>query len=228
VVVEEVQDFGPAELKLLRALCPNAENDLFLCADAGQRIYRGRCSWASLGIDIRAKSVRLKLNYRTTETIRCFADRLLPAAVEGGDEVEAEKRDFVSLLQGPEPIVAGCTPHAEEAHGLAAWMIDLVKEGFRPNEIAIFGRTDAMVNEIAGTAVKRAGLAGHKLADDETQSGEAVLPRNHAWGQGPGVLGCAVCSLLPGPRTFVSYTDAPSMFFSQPDYRAKNAKDLSS
>jgi hypothetical protein len=44
VVVDESQDFGPAELRLIRALCPTAEDDLFLCGDAGQRIYRGRCS----------------------------------------------------------------------------------------------------------------------------------------------------------------------------------------
>ena len=176
VVVDEAQDFGPAELKFLRALCPNEGNDLFLCSDAGQRIYRGRCSWASLGIDIRGRSSRLKLNYRTTETIRRFADRLLPATIQGGgDEGETEKRDAVSLVQGPEPMVAGFTSQAEEVHGLAAWLIELVNEGFRPNDIAIFGRTDSIVTDMAGAAVTAAGLSAHKLIDDEPQSGEDVF-----------------------------------------------------
>jgi hypothetical protein len=176
VIVDESQDFGPAELKLVRALCPAGENDLFLCGDAGQRIYRGRCSWGALGIDIRGRSVRLKLNYRTTENIRRFADRLLPGAVAGGaEEGEGEKRDAVSLLQGPEPTLAGFRSPAEEVQGLTEWIREMVKEGFRPNEIAIFGRTETIINQIAVTGVGQAGLAVHKLADDEPPSGEDVF-----------------------------------------------------
>ena len=174
IVVDESQDFGPAELRLLRALSPQGENDLFLCGDAGQRIYRGRCSWSSLGIDVRGRSVRLKLNYRTTETIRRFADRLLPGAVQGGAD-EGEKRDAVSILQGPEPLVTGFASKAKEAQGLADWLRQLVKEGFKPNEIAIFGRTDVLVTDIAGNAVKIAGMAAHKLVDDEPPLGEDVF-----------------------------------------------------
>ncbi len=176
VIVDESQDFGPAELRLLRALCPAAENDLFLCGDAGQRIYRGRCSWASLGIDIRGRSARLKLNYRTTETIRRFADRLLPGAVQGGaDEGEGEKRDSVSLLQGPDPTIVGFASAAGETAGLAEWLRATVKEGFRPNEIAIFARTEVLVTEIGNGAVSQAGLTAHKLVDDEPPSGEDVF-----------------------------------------------------
>jgi len=174
VIVDESQDFGHAELRLLRELCPRADNDLFLCGDAGQRIYRPRCSWASLGIDIRGRSVRLKLNYRTTETIRRFADRLLPGTVEGGAE-EGEKRDAVSVLHGPEPTVDGYPLQADEVRGLADWIRQVIKEGFRPNEIAVFARTEQLVNEIAISAVKSAGMAAHKLADDEPPSGEDVF-----------------------------------------------------
>jgi superfamily I DNA/RNA helicase len=118
--------------------------------------------------------VRLKLNYRTTETIRRFADRLLPGAVQGGAD-EGEKRDAVSILQGPEPVVTGFASKAKEAQGLADWLRQLVKEGFKPNEIAIFGRTDVLVTDVAGSAVKIAGMAAHKLVDDEPPLGEDVF-----------------------------------------------------
>ncbi len=79
VIADEIQDFGPAEVRLLRALVAEQENDLFLCGDPGQRIYKSAFSWRTLGIDVRGRSRHLTVNYRTTEEIRRFADRLLPA-----------------------------------------------------------------------------------------------------------------------------------------------------
>ena len=66
IVVDEEQDLGPAELRLLRALVAPGPDDLFLCADPGQRIFRARSSWLSSGIDVRGRSSRLRINYRTS------------------------------------------------------------------------------------------------------------------------------------------------------------------
>src|SRR5690606_19025212 len=40
VIADEVQDFGPAELRLLRALAEAGANDVFLASDANQRIFK--------------------------------------------------------------------------------------------------------------------------------------------------------------------------------------------
>ena len=92
------------ELVFLRWVAPEADDALFLCGDSGQRIYKGRASWLSLGIDVRGRSSSLTVNYRTTEQIRRFADGILKEVTEGGTG-ETEDRRSVSLLSGPEPRV---------------------------------------------------------------------------------------------------------------------------
>jgi hypothetical protein len=71
VVVDETQDLGPQALKLLRAIMPAGNNDLFFVGDGHQRIYaRNRAAMSKCGIDIRGRSRKLYLNYRTTDEIR--------------------------------------------------------------------------------------------------------------------------------------------------------------
>lgn len=78
IVVDETQDFGPQALKLLRAMIPNSSNDLFFVGDGHQRIYsRNRAAMSRCGIDIRGRSRKLYLNYRTTDEIRRQAVALL-------------------------------------------------------------------------------------------------------------------------------------------------------
>ena len=70
VIADEVQDFGPAELRFVRALAAPGKNDILLCGDSGQRIYKSRTSLLSCGLDVRGRSTQLKINYRTTQQIR--------------------------------------------------------------------------------------------------------------------------------------------------------------
>lgn len=169
VIVDESQDFGPAELQLLRALVPVGSDDLFLCGDAGQRIYKAQLPWTAVGIDVRGRASRLRVNYRTTEQIRRFADRLLPGTVtEVGDNFgETEQRDAVSLLSGPAPQVRiGATP-AEEIAQVAAYLRQRLAEGCTCREIAVFARTDEVLRQRVLPALTQAGLSAQRL-DDET------------------------------------------------------------
>jgi superfamily I DNA/RNA helicase len=78
IVVDETQDFGPQALRLIRAIVPGAPNDLCFVGDGHQRIYsRNRAAMSRCGIDIRGRSKKLYLNYRTTEQIRLQAVTLL-------------------------------------------------------------------------------------------------------------------------------------------------------
>ena len=140
VIADEVQDFGPAELRFVRALAASGKNDILLCGDSGQRIYKSRTSLLSCGLDIRGRSTQLKINYRTTQQIRRFADSLF-AASESDADGDPLTRDAVSLLNGPVPRVAAFGSIADEISGLAEWLEAWLGEGIRPNEIAIFGRT---------------------------------------------------------------------------------------
>lgn len=151
VVVDEAQDFGPAELKLIRALAPvELENSLFLCADARQRIYRPAVPWIRFGIDTRGRSYTLRVNYRTTRQIQDFAERVLPEAIEGLQEDEARILSDrpIALMHGVAPEVRGYENINAEMRGLKEWIYRCLNENIQPGEIAIFARTEKALKEV--------------------------------------------------------------------------------
>ena len=105
VVVDETQDLGPQALRLLRAIMPRDPNDLFFVGDGHQRIYsRHRAAMSKCGIDIRGRSRKLYLNYRTTDEIRRQAVALLEGCeVDDLDDGHDETRRYKSLSHGPAP-----------------------------------------------------------------------------------------------------------------------------
>lgn len=107
IVVDETQDFGPQALRLLRAMIPAGTNDLFFVGDGHQRIYsRNRAAMSRCGIEIRGRSRKLYLNYRTTEEIRRRAVSLLEGCdIDDLDEGHDENRRYKSLSHGVPPIV---------------------------------------------------------------------------------------------------------------------------
>jgi len=173
LIADEFQDFGPSELRLMRALVKTGEDDLLFCGDSGQRIYKPASSWLSLGIDIRGRSTNLKVNYRTTEQIRTFADCIVGLTLDGGTG-EPENRTSVSLLQGEKPLVLVTLGVREEIEAVAEWLREVVTAGIRSQEIAIFARTEAILKKRAEVAVGRAGLQYCQLKDDDPDIGEYV------------------------------------------------------
>lgn len=165
VVADEIQDFGPAELGLLRALVGTSES-LFLAGDLGQRIYRGGTSFLRAGIDVRGRSYRLRLNYRTTEQIRKYADGILPASLEDPDGEHDEKRDSISLFSGSNPRVVRARNPAEEVEQVTEFLQRLISNGYAAADIAIFTRTNALVEERAKHVAGRLGLKSQLLKDD--------------------------------------------------------------
>jgi superfamily I DNA/RNA helicase len=107
VVVDETQDLGPQALKLLRAIMPAGNNDLFFVGDGHQRIYaRNRAAMSKCGIDIRGRSRKLYLNYRTTDEIRKQAVALLEGCeIDNLDDGHDETKRYKSLSHGPSPLM---------------------------------------------------------------------------------------------------------------------------
>jgi hypothetical protein len=211
VIADEVQDFGPAELRLVRALAALGKNDILLCGDAGQRIYKSRTSLLSCGLDVRGRSTQLKINYRTTQQIRRFADALF-AVTEADADGDPLTRDAVSILNGPVPRVAAFGSIADEVSGLAEWLESRLSEGVKPNEIAIFGRTEAVLHDRAEPALEEAGLKGQLLNDDDPgDEGHISLGTMHrAKGlefKAVAIVGCDV-GLLPLRSVLDTFTDA--------------------
>ena len=105
IVIDETQDFGPQALRLIRALIEPGNNDLFFVGDGHQRIYsRNKAAMSKCGIDIRGRSKKLYLNYRTTDEIRRQAVALLEGCeVDDLDDGHDETRRYKSLSHGPVP-----------------------------------------------------------------------------------------------------------------------------
>jgi AAA domain len=52
IVVDEAQDLGVPELRLLAAIAPSGSNSMFFAGDLGQRIFQQPFSWTTLGVDV--------------------------------------------------------------------------------------------------------------------------------------------------------------------------------
>jgi superfamily I DNA/RNA helicase len=139
VIVDEVQDLKPLELLFLVALAPT--QNLFLAGDAGQQIYPGRVSLQSLGIDVRGRSTTLRVNYRTTEQIRQFADQLLEAEGDDLDGGVEDRRGTRSVLRGIDPVCKGFGNRQEQCDYVAEEITRLLQTGrYQAEEIAVFAR----------------------------------------------------------------------------------------
>lgn len=83
VLVDEVQDLGTLELKIIRHLTRFGENDLFLSGDAAQTVHTKHFDQKSSGIDLpSARWIRLSQNYRNSRQILTAAHAVLTRSFE--------------------------------------------------------------------------------------------------------------------------------------------------
>jgi superfamily I DNA/RNA helicase len=125
IVIDETQDLGPQALRLLRSMIARNPNDLFFVGDGHQRIYtRNRAAMSKCGIDIRGRSKKLYLNYRTTDEIRRKAVAVLEGCeIDDLDDGHDETKRYKSLSHGPSPITFDVSSN-EEAMSKAQSLLD--------------------------------------------------------------------------------------------------------
>jgi superfamily I DNA/RNA helicase/mRNA-degrading endonuclease RelE of RelBE toxin-antitoxin system len=178
-VIDEAQDIGVAEARFLAALVSHKPDGLFFAGDLGQRIFQQPFSWKSLGIDVRGRSYTLRINYRTSHQIRVHADRLLPPSISDVDGNTESRRGTISLFNGPEPEICTFETAMEESEAVGHWLVDRLKEGYQPHEIALFVRTREQIKR-ARTAIKTAGASGIELSDKvEVEAGKVAISTMH-------------------------------------------------
>ena len=163
-VVDEVQDIGVAELRLLAALGGDRPNSLFFAGDLGQRIFQTPFSWKALGVEVRGRSHTLRLNYRTSHQIRRQADRLLPSEIADVDGIAEQRGGTISVFNGPEPAIRVLATPGEESACITDWLNARREEGYQPHEIGVFVRSEVEM-ERAAKAVGDAGLPAVSLSE---------------------------------------------------------------
>ncbi len=70
ILVDEIQDFGTIELKIIRKLALEQPNDLFICGDIAQQVYNKQHKIRNAGITILPEGyVKILKNYRNSREI---------------------------------------------------------------------------------------------------------------------------------------------------------------
>jgi DNA helicase IV len=195
IVIDETQDFGSQALRLLRAMVPERPNDLFFVGDGHQRIYpRHRASMSTCGIDIRGRSRKLYLNYRTTEEIRNFAVAILQdCEVDDLDQGADEVKRYKSLSHGPAPSILKVA-HREDA---LQKLPSLVRRGLSDGQyvcLIVPRRADA---EDVDTALKNDHLATMVLGPDQRDQPDSKAVRIATMHRAKGLEFDEVVLLLP-------------------------------
>ena len=169
VIVDEAQDMSAEAFRLVRALVPDGENDLFIVGDAHQRIYRHRVSLGKCGIDIRGRGKKLKINYRTTDEIRRFAMRLLEGrAIDDLDSGQDDQKGYMSLTHGAVPEAKIFATSAEEAAFLKDHIQALIGEATSAESICVVARTKRFV-ETYLAHLEAAGIKTYKVKADAAE-----------------------------------------------------------
>lgn len=155
-------------------------------ATATQQIYnRNRAAMSRCGIQIRGRSRKLYLNYRTTEEIRRQAVSLLEGCdIDDLDDGHDENRRYKSLSHGAAPLVV-TEPTLEAALARSLGLVgEWVAGGPQPTTTCVVAPTRA-IRDTAETAFRGKGMKTHVVeANRKDTSGASVVRFSTMPGEG--------------------------------------------
>ncbi|MBF0232642.1 MAG: UvrD-helicase domain-containing protein [Desulfamplus sp.] len=172
VIVDEAQDMSVQAFKLIRQLIPDGDqkNDLFIAGDAHQRIYRHKIVLGQCGINIRGRGKRLKINYRTTEENRHWAETLLKDIkfddLDGGLD---DQKGYKSLIHGVAPTIKKATSFQNEIEFITKYLERIEKKYGSLNEICLVARTHDLLKQYEG-ALKFKGFDTYFIKQSEAEN----------------------------------------------------------
>lgn len=150
LIADEVQDLSNVELRFLRSLVEERDNDLFLVGDPYQKIYSKKLNFTAAGISIRGnRSKRLRINYRTSEEIRRLAITTVKSL--NYDDFDGQVEDlngYLSLFHGDKPSYDIFKTKSEEVESIITQINELKDVGLSHSDIAIGFRTKDALKEI--------------------------------------------------------------------------------
>lgn len=178
VLVDEGQDLVAPQWQFLRALAVPSPNDLFIAEDAHQRIYGRPVRMARVGIDLRGRSRRLKLNYRTTQETLDFALQALAGEQwETGEGTTEDVSGYRSARRGPEPrLLESSGAQVDAVFEVVRGWID---EGIEPSTIAVLASSRKDAQNIATMLGDQGIAARFVMPADEPQAGAVTTMTMH-------------------------------------------------
>jgi superfamily I DNA/RNA helicase len=211
VIIDEAQDLHPAQWRLLRAAAPSGADDMFIVGDAHQRIYDNRVSLARVGINVRGRSKRLTVNYRTTQEILALAVPALgKAAVTGLDDETDSLTGYRSPLHGRRPKVVGTRTREAEYDALVRQVTAWLDEGIEAHVIGIAARS-GQIHRAAKEALEAAGIRTLSLSAKSRANAVRVGTMHGMKGlefQAVAVIGVAD-GIVPAPSAVTPEEDDP-------------------
>lgn len=170
IIVDEAQDLSMNAFRLLRSIAgPERENDLFIVGDAHQRIYGRKVVLSRCGVNIRGRSSRLRINYRTTEEIRRYAFGLLKGIPfddldEGSDDADIDR----SLIHGTIPVVKSFSSQTKEIDYLLDEIHRLEEAGSNLRSICIVARTKKLLGDYQ-VALNKRGMRTYEIKRSKSE-----------------------------------------------------------
>lgn len=165
IIVDEIQDLHPQAFRLLRAMLPKDEfhkNDLFLVGDGHQSLYGHHIVMSQLGINIRGRGRRLKLNYRTPEETRKWASSILKDVTINNLDGELDSsKGYRSIISGPEPVFKSCDSFPEEIKTIKDWIDDIKSK--QPNQVVCVTVRNKQALDKYADALDVAGFTTYKI-----------------------------------------------------------------
>ncbi|MBL8714280.1 MAG: UvrD-helicase domain-containing protein [Alphaproteobacteria bacterium] len=152
IIIDEAQDFGTTELRILRHVTKSGPNDIYLCGDLAQHILPKKQLLREAGIDISNRKNHITKNYRNTREIlkaayRLLYDNLDEGSIEAG-ELSIQDPDLSNatgqkplLLNAPDLAVEfDCARQIANSHAQDGRTSCIVFVGYSLLEVRRFGK----------------------------------------------------------------------------------------
>lgn len=150
IIIDEIQDFTTSMLTFIRKLAGDEhENDIFMVGDERQSIYGRKLVLKNTGINVVGRSSILRVNYRTTEEIRRWADKILNNNLLTTIDGERFKTEpAFSLIHGKKPNVTIYNSKEEEVLGIIDQIKDWLNRGYESNSICITAKMNKQIDQM--------------------------------------------------------------------------------
>ncbi len=158
IIVDEAQDMGTQTFKLIRSMISGGDqkNDIFIVGDAHQRIYRHKVCLNRCGINVKGRSRKLRINYRTTEETRKWAVSVLEGiSIDDLDGGLDNQKGYKSLLHGSPPQVSHFSSFEEEIEFIVQYVKNIEDESGTLTHTCLVVRTNALLKQYESALGKR-------------------------------------------------------------------------